>query len=249
MGGILGWLFGRREPPSDRSSASVIAGLPFDVVMAPGHEAVRTREALLARPGITPVILGDEDDVARLVDGMWQPGPPAPEIVAEAARVDLAAWRAGRRESHPDQFEPPPGTWPDAEPPPRELSVPVHMLTRRPKEQVCIALFETPRPWEVPAQVRYGGWQLCPTADVHVAQHAVWHERWGACIACMSADVIECTVLRPPATRPDALDLAREQLLYCPDLVNKGTHTLEALAAALVEARTWYFWWDGGPGA
>ena len=38
--------------------------------------------------------------------------------------------------------------------------------------------------------------------------------------------------------------LAREQFVYCPDIVYQGTGTLAGLAAALLEGTTWYFWWD-----
>jgi Domain of unknown function (DUF4253) len=45
-------------------------------------------------------------------------------------------------------------------------------------------------------------------------------------------------------TRKDALDLAREQYIYCSDIVSQGTGTLEALAAGLLGGTAWFFWWD-----
>ena len=77
-----------------------------------------------------------------------------------------------------------------------------------------------------------------------MALHRRWHERWGSEIACMSDDVIECTVARPPTNEVEALQLAEEHMIYCPDIVHQGTQTLEGLAAALLEGRTWYFWWE-----
>jgi hypothetical protein len=47
-----------------------------------------------------------------------------------------------------------------------------------------------------------------------------------------------------PQSRAAALDLAREQFLYCSDIVEQGVGTLSALAAALMENDWWYFWWD-----
>ena len=35
-----------------------------------------------------------------------------------------------------------------------------------------------------------------------------------------------------------------EQFAYCPDIVDQGAGTLEALAAVLVNASVWFFWWD-----
>ncbi|WP_414650247.1 DUF4253 domain-containing protein, partial [Duganella sp.] len=34
------------------------------------------------------------------------------------------------------------------------------------------------------------------------------------------------------------------QYLYCADIVDQGTESIEALAATLLNARVWYFWWD-----
>jgi hypothetical protein len=63
-------------------------------------------------------------------------------------------------------------------------------------------------------------------------------------VACVSGDVIEMTVARPPMTKEAAMELAKEQFLYCPDIVYQGTESVEALAAGLLDARVWFFWWD-----
>ncbi len=41
-----------------------------------------------------------------------------------------------------------------------------------------------------------------------------------------------------------ALGLAREQFLFCSDIVHQGTERLEVLPTALLDADTWFFWWD-----
>jgi hypothetical protein len=51
-------------------------------------------------------------------------------------------------------------------------------------------------------------------------------------------------VQRRPPTREAALELAREQYVYCSDIVDQGVQTLSAFAAALMENDWWYFWWD-----
>ena len=58
-------------------------------------------------------------------------------------------------------------------------------------------------------------------------------ERHGAEIVCVSSDVIECHVARPPVDDEDALALARAQYLYCADIVDQGMETVSALAGAL----------------
>ena len=118
------------------------------------------------------------------------------------------------------------------------------VLTRRPLRAVAIGLVPASDFHEVPAHVRYGGWNECPPPENHVAMHKRWQDRYGARIASMTFDVIECTVERPPESREDAMVLAREQFIYCPDIVHQGVETVENLAATLRGSRTWYFWWD-----
>jgi hypothetical protein len=71
-----------------------------------------------------------------------------------------------------------------------------------------------------------------------------WHERYGAEIVGMLPDLIEMWVACPPTTREDALDLAKGQDIYCPDIVDQGTGTIQALAAGLLNGTAWFFWWD-----
>ena len=47
-----------------------------------------------------------------------------------------------------------------------------------------------------------------------------------------------------PATKEEALALAWEQFVYCPDIVTQGTETVEVLAAALLNGPVWLFLWD-----
>jgi hypothetical protein len=55
---------------------------------------------------------------------------------------------------------------------------------------------------------------------------------------------MDLNVTRPPQTRPEALDLAREHYVYCSDIVHQGLGTLSALAARLMGNAWWAFWWD-----
>jgi hypothetical protein len=60
----------------------------------------------------------------------------------------------------------------------------------------------------------------------------------------MSGDQVEFAVARPPQDREGALALAHEQFVYFTDNVAQGTQRIEALAAALLGAHVWHFWWD-----
>lgn len=56
--------------------------------------------------------------------------------------------------------------------------------------------------------------------------------------------MVGCWVPRPPRDRVEAKALAREQYLYCADIMEQGTNTLVKLASALLDAEAWFFWWD-----
>jgi hypothetical protein len=81
-------------------------------------------------------------------------------------------------------------------------------------------------------------------AAEHAALWRYWQERYGATVACIANDVIEFTVSKPPRTREQALELARQQYVYCADIVHQGVGTVEALAATMMNSSVWYFWWD-----
>ena len=67
---------------------------------------------------------------------------------------------------------------------------------------------------------------------------------FGATPVAFASDILEYRVARPVDTREEAMELARVQFAYCPDIILQGTETLERLAAEILGARYWFFWWD-----
>lgn len=124
------------------------------------------------------------------------------------------------------------------------LSVPFEVVSRKPHEEVLIARIPTPYSWEIPAYLKAGGWNDCPEAAVQVAVSKYWHGLYAAELACMSGDVAEYLVAKPPTDRASADALAREQYLYCGDIVWQGVGTVPNLSKTLLGSRYWYFWWD-----
>jgi hypothetical protein len=114
----------------------------------------------------------------------------------------------------------------------------------RPHREILIALLPTSVPAEAPAFLNYGGWNDCPEPAVHVALARRWAEQYGARLVVCSNDALEFHVEHPAASREDALRLAKEQYTYSEDIVIQGTQTIEGLAAALLGASKWFFWWD-----
>ena len=118
------------------------------------------------------------------------------------------------------------------------------ILKRTPLEACLLALLPTIQPAEAPVYLRFGGFNECPSPDVHTAFMRDWGRRYGAVPVCITRDVIECHVRRPPQTPDDARRLAREQAAYCSDIVSQGTQSVERLAIELWKSPQWYFWWD-----
>ncbi|HEY0683472.1 MAG TPA: DUF4253 domain-containing protein [Steroidobacter sp.] len=82
--------------------------------------------------------------------------------------------------------------------------------TGEPLEEVCFGLIPVESPWLVPAFLKFGGWNDCPEASVHLAFFRRWFEQYGAEVVTVTNDVIEFRVSRPPRTPEEAKQLAIE---------------------------------------
>ncbi len=244
------WL-GRRPPSPDAAAPATTEPapeFPFPLVAVPGVSAVETwlrlRDAW--RPeGHSPVLLGDRAQVEAARGALASYDVPTERILEIASGLAPDAMLEERlRAREEDGLDVPLGRWPLVPPGEHELSAHCDVLSREPRPLVYIAEVPTPRPWEIPAFLRYGGWNECPGPEEQVAIHRRWFERYGAELYAMAGDVVECWVARPPSTRDAAEALAREQFLYCGDIVDQGTTALLPLAAQLKGARAWFFWWD-----
>lgn len=111
--------------------------------------------------------------------------------------------------------------------------------------QVTVALVPAAASWLVPVTLQDEGPYHLPDPAEHAAIMRHWQDRYGAEPVVWTATTVEYAVSRPPATRPDALSLAREYQLY-----NEGAYdnyradTLTELAASLMNAPVWRMWWD-----
>jgi len=115
---------------------------------------------------------------------------------------------------------------------------------RKPLTECLIAIILDTAPADVAAILNFGGWNDCPDSILHVAFARDWNLRYGAVPVCMTHDIIELHVPRPPSAAPDAFTVAWEQSVYCPDLIYQGTNTVERLAQEIWGSPFWYFWWD-----
>jgi hypothetical protein len=219
---------------------------PFKVHQVPGSEALAKLAELAAAGGGFPVILGDAEKCERMQETFeMNDGRTVEQAIDAARKIDPANWFVERQASDPEYYDLEEGDWPQGDPgPAHSLTSHRDVLTGEPFAEVNIGVIAAAEAWMVPCHLRIGGWNECPSAEEHAAIFKYWGDKFGATVACIADDVIEMTVTRPPSTRDEALELAKEQYLYCADIVDQGTESVEALAAALVNAEFWFFWWD-----
>lgn len=212
---ILARADGLRHPDSLRA-----------LVAAQREKGVAATREMLAK--------GDDDLLPRIVD-MDQDGNTRTLTPAEVRKTMLEGLEAS---------EPEIGEWPaDADATGGGLTV-AAALDGKPLDRVHILILPTKEPAAAPAFLRWGGWNACPAPEYHVAALRDWHRRYGAVPVAMTGDVINVRVTRRPASREEALSLAREQFVYCEDIVLQGTETYAPLAAGLMHSDWWFFWWD-----
>jgi len=242
---------------------SVMAEFPFELVETAGDQAFNAWLELKRAGRGAPVVLGNDKSVEILMETLSpaRTSEAVADIIRSAERLrhpeDLASHRAEDAErarqyllqsdpnATPFEFEGAEvGEWPAVPSASTGLSVAFDVLSRRPLQRVHIALIPTDDWTTIPAHFLWGGWNECPAPEYHVAALRSWRDRFDAELVGLTFDVMNVRVGRRPDSRGDALALAREQYLYCNDIVDQGVETLSALAAYLMADEWWYFWWD-----
>jgi Domain of unknown function (DUF4253) len=216
---------------------------PFEVETVSGTEALERRDALLTAGRGYPVIAGAPENLETLADGDASDGSGV-DCVQAAGGIDVDDWLAQRVAGDREYYEEEHGDWPSDAAPNSTFTGPTDILTGEPLAEVAIFLVPGAESWQVPCVLGYGEWNEYPPPAEHSAILKRWQDRHGATLVTMTQDTVELAVERPVRTRDDALALAQEQYIYCADIVQQGTETIERLAASLVDAPVWFFWWD-----
>jgi len=71
-----------------------------------------------------------------------------------------------------------------------------------------------------------------------------WEDRFDAYVVGVGFATLSLSVGRPPRDLEHARAIAAEHFAVCSDVVYQGEDSIEALAATLVDAEAWSFWWD-----
>lgn len=216
---------------------------PYQLHRVPGAQALAKLEELRAK-GVA-LILGGKDSFERVVESMaLNDGPSTEELLASATQIDPLKWLQEREAEDPDYYAVDEQEWPESPSPNEHLSAHLDVMSRKPHSEVVLTVLPAAETWMAPCYLRIGGWNAMPGAAEHAALFKFWNEQYGATVACIADDVIEFTVARPPKTREEALRLAKQQFVYCADIVHQGVGSVEGLAATVLNAPVWYFWWD-----
>jgi hypothetical protein len=240
----------------EEEDGSCVCPFPFALVSGPEAEAV-AEEISRTHAGATPVILGSLWDAAGLLEHranyIAHTKSGESTILARAARMNADTWVAERLEALEEDSEggealPSSGGWPRHVQPAQELCCIWESNwkpgARTPYDPVVIGLLPAADSAEALAYLRFGGRNDCPEPEIHAAFARRWQEAYGARLAAVTSEVLEFRVSRPVSSREDALRLAKEQFLYCFDIVEQGAGTIERLAAERLGGTAWYFWWD-----
>jgi hypothetical protein len=194
--------------------------------------------------GFTVILLGGKDDVDALAKNREFSKMSAEDYLRLAANVDVQEWMKKRVEADPEYYRCEAGHWPSEVPDGGNISAHLEVLSKKPRKAVHLGKIPTPRNWEAPAFIGMGGWNACPDAAVLTAFSKRWQERYGAEVVSITHDVMEFSVTKPPVTKESAVELAKEQYIFCPDIVDQGVVDVSTLAATLLNSKYWYFWWD-----
>lgn len=212
----------------------------FELIRVDHPQALSTFDQLRkahAQTGKYPFLIGDEHDLQTLRNLIDPPADGGAELIRNAEALEMSAWFKARRFSKPRVLA-------KNIPPQGGFSVLTDLASGEPKPCIHLGLITVAKPQHLFAVLGYGGWNGCPEPDVHVALHSYWQAQYGAIPVTVMGDVVECFIPNPPTEAAAVLTLAAQQAVYCDDLVHQGYGSKGKLAASLVGAKVWYFWWD-----
>ena len=245
-----------------------IGAFPYEYRAVPGREAVAARLAWANETGGQVVIVGDREDFEALsypfrdLEETIGFLGTVDEILAQANAIRHPEGLHAHRREETEQmreflesrgyefipFDPegiPLGAWPSSLQGLLLDGPTVHThYTGRIHEEVYLVNIPAKASWEIPAYLYWGGWNANPPPHIHIAALRDWHAKYGATLVGITDDVLNLSVETPPTSREEALALAKDQYIYCEDIVLQGVGDIAPLAASLMESSHWYFWWD-----
>jgi len=194
------------------------------------------------------VVCGTDEDRSYIEEHLLESSLSPKDIIRAAAKVKADTWLSKRRQQLESDTElnlaEITGEWKAESNDKQGFNLATDFVTGEAVDQLLGVKIKTDNSWKIPAHFKFGGWNACPKPEVHCAIWKHWQLKYGAKIVGVSNDVIEAYITKPPQTAEEAMELAWEQYLYCPDIVDQGVETISKLAEVLLNHDCWYFWWD-----
>ena len=194
------------------------------------------------------VVCGKSDEAERLIEALEFNNDSSEQMIQGSLEINALEWFSERKNELQEDWDMDlsenEGEWlgePDVK---QGFFLATDILSSKPLSDLFALKINVKESWMIPAALKYGGWNDCPSPEIHCAVWKFWQEKYGAEIIGVSGDVIEAYVRNPPKTKEDAMELARQQYLYCTDIVHQGVETISNLAAAILNHNLWFFWWD-----
>jgi hypothetical protein len=104
-----------------------------------------------------------------------------------------------------------------------------------------VSVMKAADPYEVLRTMGTNGWNYDIGPEMVIARLKEWEGRFGLVFRGIALDWVEAEFETQPK---DMLAFAKEVYRFCPDVVDQGTETVEALAADMKRTNSLYLWWD-----
>jgi hypothetical protein len=104
-----------------------------------------------------------------------------------------------------------------------------------------VSLLKTSDPYDMLRTMGTNGWNYDISPDMVIARLKKWDAEFGLVLSGVGFDWMEAQFKRQPA---NMLEYANEVYAFCPDVVDQGTETVEALAKEMKRTNTLFLWWD-----
>lgn len=104
-----------------------------------------------------------------------------------------------------------------------------------------VALLRSSDPYDALRTMSTNGANHGIGTDSIIARLREWDRRYGVTLIGAGDDWVEMELGRAPS---DWVALAREVYEFCPDVVDQGAETVEALAAEMKQKRIIFLWWN-----
>jgi hypothetical protein len=104
-----------------------------------------------------------------------------------------------------------------------------------------VSLLKTSDPYDMLRTMGTNGWNYDISPEMVIARLKKWDAEFGLVLSGVSFDWVQAQFKHQPA---NMLEYAKEVYAFCPDVVEQGTGTVEALAKEMKRTNTLYLWWD-----